>query len=96
MRTLEFAVREDYVELCQLLKLTGLADSGGMGQRMVTDDLVRVDGEPELRKRAKIRPGQVVECMDTRILVTGPEESPLADAALESDDQTDPSGPVER
>jgi len=75
MRTLEFPVREDYVELCQLLKLAGLASSGGEGQQMVLDDLVRVDGQPEHRKRAKIRAGQVVDCLDTRIVVTAPESS---------------------
>lgn len=77
MRTLEFPVREDYVELCQLLKLTGLASSGGEGQHMVSAGLVRVDGRPEQRKRAKIRAGQVVDCRDTRIVVTVPESSPL-------------------
>jgi ribosome-associated protein len=75
MRTLEFPVRENYVELCQLLKLTGLASSGGAGQQMVLDGLVRVDGQPEHRKRAKIRAGQVVECPGTRIVVTAPESS---------------------
>ena len=73
MNKIEFAVREDFVELCQLLKLTGLANSGGQGQLMVADGLVRVDGKREQRKRAKIRPGQMVECSDTRIVITGPE-----------------------
>ena len=73
MNKIEFAVREDFVELCQLLKLTGLANSGGQGQLMVADGMVRVDGKREQRKRAKIRPGQVVECFDARIVITGPE-----------------------
>ena len=69
MRTLEFAVRGDHVELCQLLKLTGVADNAGQAGQMVVDDLVRVDGRAEHRKRAKIRAGQVVDCLDTRITV---------------------------
>lgn len=76
MRTLEFLLRGEHVELCQLLKLTGLAGSGGEGQHMVSAGLVRVDGRPEQRKRAKIRAGQTVECLDARILVTAPEPSP--------------------
>ncbi len=69
MRTIEFAVRGDHVELCQLLKLTGVADNAGQAGQMVVDDLVRVDGRAEHRKRAKIRAGHVVECLDTRIAV---------------------------
>jgi ribosome-associated protein len=71
VKTSEFAVRGEYVELCQLLKLVGVADSGARGQQMVVENLVKVDGKPEHRKRAKIRPGQVVECIDMRITMTG-------------------------
>jgi ribosome-associated protein len=70
-QTVEFAVRGEFVELCQLLKLVGLADSGARGQQMVVENLVRVDGQAEHRKRAKIRPGQVVECQGTRITIVG-------------------------
>lgn len=74
MRTLEFAVRGDHVELCQLLKLTGVADNAGQAGQMVVDDLVRVDGRAEHRKRAKIRAGQTVDCLDTRIAVVAQDE----------------------
>lgn len=74
MNTLDFAVRGEFVELCQLLKLTGLANSGGQGQLMVADGQVKVDGQPESRKRAKIRAGQVVECFDTRIRIIAGEQ----------------------
>lgn len=47
-----------YVELNQLLKLVGLCDSGGAGKAMVAAGVVTVDGVLELRKTAKIRPGQ--------------------------------------
>ena len=62
-------MRGDHVELCQLLKLTGVADNAGQAGQMVVDDLVRVDGRAEHRKRAKIRAGQTVDCLDTRIAV---------------------------
>lgn len=74
MNKIKFAVRGEFVELCQLLKLTGLANSGGQGQLMVADGMVKVDGKPESRKRAKIRPGQVVECFDTRIHIIAEEQ----------------------
>lgn len=67
----EFELVGEYVELCNLLKLTGIANSGGQGKAMVADGQVRVDGQLELRKTAKIRAGQVVECQGMRISVIG-------------------------
>jgi ribosome-associated protein len=73
MPTIEFALRGDAADaaiaLCDLLKLTGVADSGGQGKALVAAGEVRVDGRPESRKTAKIRAGQVVECRGTRIRV---------------------------
>lgn len=71
MRQIEFELLGEYVELCNLLKLTGVAGSGGQGKAMVADGLVMVDGQPESRKTAKIRAGQVVDCLDARITVVG-------------------------
>ncbi|WP_334107883.1 RNA-binding S4 domain-containing protein [Methylobacillus sp.] len=70
---MEFTLRGDYIELCNLLKLVGIADSGGRGKAMVAEGLVQVDGQPETRKTAKIRAGQMVECMGQTITVQGQE-----------------------
>lgn len=70
---MNFTLKDEYVELCNLLKLTGIADSGGRGKAMVAEGLVKVDGEPESRKTAKIRAGQVVECMGEIIEVLAKE-----------------------
>lgn len=59
----------DYVELNQLLKLTGLCDSGGAGKAIVASGAVRVDGQVELRKTCKIRVGQTVAYQDVTIVV---------------------------
>lgn len=64
-----FELKGDYIALCDLLKLTGVADSGGQGKAMVADGLILVDNEIELRKTAKIRAGQIVECFDQKIKV---------------------------
>ena len=69
MNAMDFEVEGEFVELCNLLKLTGVAQSGGQGKAMVADGLVTVDGQPESRKTAKIRAGQVVECLGSRITV---------------------------
>ena len=72
MQTIEFPLRDDYVELCNLLKLAGIADSGGQGKALVASGEVTVDGQPEGRKTAKIRAGQVVACRGVRIAVVAP------------------------
>lgn len=60
-QTLSFELSTEYIELCNLLKLVGLADSGGRGKTMVAEGLVQVDGVLESRKTAKIRSGQKVQ-----------------------------------
>jgi ribosome-associated protein len=52
---------QEFIPLIQLLKAAGVAYSGSEAQQMVTDGAVRVNGETELRKRAKIRSGFTVE-----------------------------------
>lgn len=69
MQSLEFALDGEYIELNQLLKLTGICDSGGAGKAIVASGEVSVDGRQELRKTAKIRAGQVVTLGDVRIRV---------------------------
>lgn len=69
MQNLEFHLDGDHVELNQLLKLTGICDSGGAGKAIVASGEVSVDGKVELRKTAKIRAGQVVTLGDVRIRV---------------------------
>lgn len=70
----EFELRSEHIALCDLLKLAGIADSGGQGKQMVADGLVKIDGQIELRKTAKIRAGQVVACGDVEIRVSASTE----------------------
>lgn len=69
MQQLEFVLDREFVELNQLLKLTGLCDSGGQGKMLVAEGAVKVDGKPESRKTAKIRAGQVVRIGDVQVKV---------------------------
>jgi len=59
----------DYIELNNLLKVTGLCHSGGLAKRLIEDGEVSVDGEIETRKRCKIRSGQSVEFSGEQIEV---------------------------
>lgn len=69
MKQLEFELRGEFIPLDSLLKATGLADSGGRAKTMVSEGMVQVDGQPESRKTAKIRAGQVVTVDNVRISV---------------------------
>jgi len=73
MDTIQFTLRGEYVALCDLLKLTGIADSGGQGKLMIANGDVTVDGRPESRKTAKIRAGQTVQCLGQTVRVVSAE-----------------------
>lgn len=68
-QNIQFELSTEYIELCNLLKLVGLADSGGRGKAMVAEGLVRVDGTVESRKTAKIRSGQNIVVGNQTILI---------------------------
>jgi ribosome-associated protein len=68
--TMEFAVRGEFIQLDQLLKVCGLVDSGGAAHAAVDAGLVRVDGKAELRRRAKLRAGQTVSFGTVEIRLT--------------------------
>lgn len=70
MQSITFELNSEFVEVNQLLKLSGLVDSGGAGKNLVASGVVKVDGKKELRKTAKIRAGQTVSVGDVRISVT--------------------------
>lgn len=69
---MELVLRGEHVALCDLLKLAGIADSGGQGKLMIANGEVSVDGRPESRKTAKIRAGQVVARLGQTVRVLAP------------------------
>ena len=73
MDTMEFRLRGEHIALCDLLKLTGIADSGGQGKLMIVNGEVTVDGRPESRKTAKIRANQTVRCLGQTVRVLAAE-----------------------
>ena len=60
--TASFKIEDDYIPLIGLLKAAGIARTGGEAQMLVEEGEVTVNGQPESRKRAKIRSGDLVEC----------------------------------
>jgi ribosome-associated protein len=60
METIEFKIEGDYIELIQLLKAIGLAQTGGHAKMIVDEELVYRNGELETRKRAKLVSGDSI------------------------------------
>ena len=58
-----------HVALNDLLKLVGVADSGGNAKHLIAEGVVSVNGVVELRKTAKIIAGSVVTLGDVEIHV---------------------------
>lgn len=57
---MSLTVQGEYIQLDQLLKACCLCASGGEAHAAIAAGCVSVDGQIETRKRAKLRPGQVV------------------------------------
>ena len=51
---------KEFIELDNLLKVTGLCASGGLAKTVIAEGRVTVDGHVELRRRCKLRTGQAV------------------------------------
>jgi ribosome-associated protein len=60
---------KEFIELDNLLKVTGLSQSGGSAKAMITAGHVMVDGQVEFRRRCKIRIGQLIEFEGRKIKV---------------------------
>jgi len=54
-------INREPVELYKVLKFEGLVGTGGEAKLVVADGLVLVNGEPEMRKRCKLKAGDVIE-----------------------------------
>ncbi len=69
MITFELQEEEEYIELIKLLKVTRVAESGGMAKQLVENGEVTRDGTVEHRKRAKIRKGETISALGQTIKV---------------------------
>jgi len=64
-----FALDGLYIELIGLLKLLNIAETGGHAKLLVDEGLVFRNGEVELRKRAKLIPGDKITFQDIEIVI---------------------------
>ena len=66
---IEFKLEGEFIPLIQLLKATHLVQTGGEAQIVVSDGLVKYNGQVDLRKRLKVKAGDQVEFNNQVILV---------------------------
>lgn len=69
MKEIEFKIEGEYIELVQLLKAIGLAATGGQAKMIVTEEMVRRNGEIEMRKRAKLIAGDIIEVEKYKVVL---------------------------
>jgi ribosome-associated protein len=54
-------ITTEYITLDAFLKWAGAADTGGHAKILISSGEVRVNGEVELRRGRKLRPGDCIE-----------------------------------
>ena len=55
-------ISTEQITLGQLLKLAGAADTGGAVKELLAQEAVRVNGQVETRRGARLEHGDVVQC----------------------------------
>lgn len=66
---MDFELEQEYIELIKLLKIMGIADTGGMAKAMVENDEVQYNGVIDNRKRLKVRKGDQIQVHGVEINV---------------------------
>ena len=66
---IEFKIEGDFIPMIQLLKATGLVDTGGEAQIVVSEGEVKHNGEVDYRKRLKVRKDDIVEFRGQKIRI---------------------------
>ncbi len=66
----EFQIEGAYIELIGLLKAMGIAETGGQAKAIVEEGLILRNGVVEMRKRAKLVVGDIIELEELQIKLT--------------------------
>lgn len=65
----QIEINREPVELYKILKFEGLVGTGGEAKIMIDEGLVKVNGTVELRRRNKIKSGDVIEYKDIQYTI---------------------------
>ncbi len=67
--TREVAIRGEVIRLGELLKLAGIAGTGGAAKALLATTAVLVNGEPDNRRGRQLRAGDEVQVGEERLRV---------------------------
>ncbi len=70
----DIPIRGEMIRLGQLLKLAGVADTGGEARALVAEKRVRVNGEQETRHGRQLEPGDTVTVGELELRVLRPPD----------------------
>lgn len=63
-------ISTEYIKLDQLLKFANAVEGGGMAKNVILDGLVKVNGNVELQRGKKLRPGDTVEFNNNEYIIS--------------------------
>ncbi len=66
---IEIKIDSEYIKLDQLLKLADIASTGGHAKYLISEGLVSVNDEIELRRGKKLKSNDIVEVEGQKIKV---------------------------
>ncbi len=64
---MDFELQSEYIELIKLLKIVGIADTGGMAKKLVENEEVLYNCVIDTRKRLKLRKGDHIQVQEVEI-----------------------------
>lgn len=73
-KPVEIPIHTEYIKLQDFLKFCNVCESGGMAKTFILNEEVKVNGEVCTMRGKKLRPGDSVEFMNNRFVVT--EDAP--------------------
>ena len=69
MEVIQLRGSDDFIKLGQALKLAGMVESGVDAKMEIQEGFVKVNGEVEVQRGKKIRPGDIIEFNGQQIKV---------------------------
>ena len=54
-------IKDEFIKLCQAMKLAGLVDSGAEAKEVIQGGQVKVNGQTEIQRGKKLHPGDTIE-----------------------------------
>ncbi|MBR5372672.1 MAG: RNA-binding S4 domain-containing protein [Oscillospiraceae bacterium] len=74
METMRVTIKTPFIKLDQLMKLSGLTDTGGFAKEIIQNGAVKVNGEVCTMRGKKIRNGDRISVEDYEVIVSAPTE----------------------